>query len=52
MNITNTVNLLISEFEDNYIKFNSVEQGYQYSKAMLFGDDRTASPIQHPKRST
>ena len=35
MNITNSVNLLISEFEYNYIKFISVEQGYQYSKAML-----------------
>ena len=42
-------NFFNSEFEYKNIKFKSVEQGFQYSKAMLFGDDRTASLILHAK---
>ena len=42
-------NFFNSEFEYKNINFKSVEQGFQYSKAMLFGDDRTASLILHSK---
>ena len=42
-------NLYRSEFVYKNIKFNSVEQGFQYFKAMLFDDGRTASLIIHSK---
>ena len=42
-------NFYRSEFVYKNIKFNSVEQGFQYLKAMLFDDGRTASLIINSK---
>ena len=42
-------NFYRSEFVYKNIKFNSVEQSFQYLKAMLFDDGRTASLIINSK---